>query len=344
MGFFDKLFGSRKETPSAPILEPVRTWQENPKPPAETKPQGELPVGDFVSEAHESPRIVVCQQYKYGKFVQLPDGPILPGVEHTYTGMSQDMPREMVMSPGIFKDDLPNSIDRYPWKGEGGEIIKILVEKNGRPYVLIARRMMRSEGGFGSNQRDYTEMHALVLPAESWSVALVPQLADALIAKGRVRSDSHLPPIEFRTDILDKPLPPDWLDDATKDLIAIVVGGKPVALQEWQTTEKDFAQRLFRCLICLPEKLARQSSFGIGLGPMKSAGETRIAHTMAAKGLRKIGGQWKDMNPEDSAFGDRYLAALIQAVHGSTTPREVIRAVASLPPELLTETEKRFRI
>lgn len=316
MSIFTKIFGGE--------IGPERS---RPQPPSqETMPQrpkqieGELPQKIFTSESREKPRVIRAQQYKYGKVLQSPDGPIVQGSEHSSTGRSAELPNGTAAHPSKLFPHSFNSIDNYPWKNEGGEIVKRLIEQNGRQYVVIARRMLRSEAGENKYGRMYTEMHEIVIPAEEWSVAAVPQLADVLQAKGTTVVNNTIPAIELKTDYLDQPLPEGWFDGYVKELISNVASGKPIALQDWDVKEKDFLQKLFGCLICLPENVARQISFGTGMADSEE-GEVRIAHTKTAKGLRKIGGQWRGAAPEDIVFGQRYLMALVQTISNSKTPR-----------------------
>ncbi|MFH1012789.1 MAG: hypothetical protein V1760_03525, partial [Candidatus Peregrinibacteria bacterium] len=285
-------------------------------------------------------------QYKYGKILQNPGGPIIKGSEHTSTGKSTNLPPGTAIHPQeLFShpfNDPTSYQSQYPWMEEGGEIIKKIIRRGDREYVICARRMLRSENGERQPGRNYTEMHATVIPAEDWSVAIVPQLADILEAKGVTEISTSLPPIELKTDVLDQPLPENWLDNYVKELIANAVSGKPIALQDWDVSERKFLQKLFYCLICLPENLARQSSFGAGLAGCKE-GEVRIAQTMSALGLRKIGGQWKGNTEEDVITGQRYLTALIGAIRNCTTPRHVMAAVQNIPQNIKREVEKRFQ-
>jgi len=339
MSIFRKFFSGQAEPakPQHPSQEQVR-----PKP---NQILGELPQNYFTTESREIPRIVHAQQFRYGKILQSPNGPIVPGLDHCITGKSTLLPDGTPDHPSkLFFHEFENpDIDpKYPWKDEGGEIVKRLIELNGRQYVVVARRMLRSENGEGNPGRLYVEMHEIVIPTEEWSVAVVPQLADILEAKGVTTTNNSMPVIELKTDTLDQPLPEGWFDNYIKEVISNVVSGKPIALQDWNVKEKDFLRKLFHTLTCLPENIARQISFGAGLAGSKE-NEVRIAHTKIARGLRKIGGQWKGTAPEDVAFGQRYLMALVQVIGNCTTPRQVIKAVNNIPLDMRAEIERRFK-
>ena len=60
--------------------------------------------------------------------------------------------------------------------------------------------------------------------------------------------------------------------DYTKEIIASLVTGKPFAMQDWKVTQEEFLNKLFSGLICLPENVARQISFGTGLSDSKEGG------------------------------------------------------------------------
>ncbi len=118
-----------------------------------------------------------------------------------------------------------------------------------------------------------------------------------------------------------------------------------MAIQDWKITEKEFTQKLFFSLLCLPENVARQASFGVGFPKTKPSSDVRIVLTMQAiYPTRKIAGAWKGVAPEDEAFGHKYLAAVENAVSTATTPREVMSAVANLPEELKSEVSRRFAL
>lgn len=344
MGILGKLFGSKKKPKTQPTPQAQPTQEQKPV----VKIEGEIPQANFRSEAQEIPKTVQCKQCEYGKTLQSPRGPIRPGVEHGFTGKSADFPEGTVCHPNMLFKHAFNSGRPYPWAEEGGEIAKrIITGKDGKHYVVVGRRMLRPEDGEEGPKRgrDYTEMHQVVIPAEEWSVAIVPQLSDILKAEGLTESDPAMPPIEVSTDILDQRLPHGWLDDLSKELISNIVSGKPISIQEWDLTQKEFLQKLFNCLICLPEKLARQVSFGAGFADYKK-GEVRVAHTARAKSeIRKIGKQgWKGAEPDDLTFGRRYLATIIQTLAHAKTPRQVIRLVEEeFPPKLKEELERRFQ-
>lgn len=303
---------------------------------------GELPQINFTPESIEKPRVIRAEQYKDGKILQSPNGPIVSEYEHDLTGKSAELPNGTAIHPSkLFLHNL-DFLDDYPWKDEGGEIVKRLIEKTGIQYVIIARRMLRSEAGEEKRGRMYTEMHGIVIPAEQWSVAVVPQISNVLEAKGVTEKNFSMPVIGFKTNILDKSLPNDWFDDYAKELIANVVSGNPLTIQDWDVREEDFLQKLFYCLICLPENIARQISFGAGLANSKE-GEVRIAQTKTAQGLRKINGQWEGTIPIDVAFGQKYLMSLIQAIDNCTTPRQVMKTVNDIPQVIKTEIEERFK-
>lgn len=342
MGILSKIFGggSRKPADDHPVYDPLMQREV----PAAPKPiQGELPQAQFAPESAERLRAVTCQQFRYGKTLQSPNGPIVRGSEHGATGISTNFPKGIPSHPNqLFLHDDKNFWfnEKYPWKDKGGEIVKKLIETNGKQYVVIAKKMLRSESGEGVNGRMYTEMHEIVMPVEEWSVAVVPQISDVLDARGVTEKNYAMPPIELNTNILDEPLPPNWLDGA-RDLIRNIVSGKPIILQDWGS-QKTFLTKLFYCLICLPENIARQVSFGAGFAEANE-GEVRITQAMQAMGgRRKIGENWKDVPQEDIVFGDRYLTELTMALKDCNTPRDIMRAVQNIPLNIKSEMEKRF--
>lgn len=99
MSIFRKFFGGE------PIREePVRQQppsQEQVKPNA-NQISGELPQKISTPESRERPRIVKAQQCKYGKVLQSPDGPIVPGSEHAVTGKSTELPAGTAALPANY--------------------------------------------------------------------------------------------------------------------------------------------------------------------------------------------------------------------------------------------------
>ncbi len=338
MSIFRKLFGgSRPENPRPqPVSGEAKEIQK------EVEVSGEIMQDNFNPEHEAGPRVFSFEQYKFGKKLESDGGPIIGGSEHRCTGKSENLVKGTFIHPDKLFSYKFSDLNSYPWKDEGGEIIKKLIERDGKQYVVVARRMLRSEAGEEKSGRLYTEMHQIVIPAEEWSVAAIPQLTKMLEAKGVTELNPSMPSLEMNTNILDQPFQEGWPDDYTKEIIASLVTGKPLAMQDWKVTQEEFLNKLFSGLICLPEHVARQISFGTGLSDSKE-GSVRIAHTKVAKyKTRKIGGNWKGLTTEDEDFGKKYMDALIKVMEGSKTPREVMKSVTDLPQEIVDEVKKRF--
>jgi hypothetical protein len=344
MGFLDSLFKRGTKTPKEEPKK-IETAKIEPPKKVEIKAGGEMPLKDIVDESKESPRTVKCLQFKYGKLLESKDGPIKNRDEHHDTLISKEFPKSgLNLHPNkLFFHQFDNP-EKYPWTSEGGEIVKRLIEIDGKQFVVCAKRMMRSEDGEKKPGRNYTEMHAVLIPANEWSVSLIPQINNILEAKGVVEKNiPNANPIELKTDLLDEALPENWFDEYVKDLISKTVSGKPISLQDWDVSEKDFLKKLFYTLICLPESIARKISYGTGLA-RSGEGEVRIAHTKSAGGgVRKIGKEWRgEISPDDIAFGQKYLIAVNQLTGDCKTPRDIMKAMKNLPEDLKSEMEKRF--
>lgn len=347
MSRFSEFFSRHPGNDELP--QPPRAEQR--EPPVEIRPRrlsSELEFNAFQHpEANEvEPRTLRFAQAKYGKLVQHEGGPIVSGYEHNVTGASEDFPS------GLFRKAVPptklpfgmedsgSHLD-YPWKDEGGGIVRVTIMNEGRPYVLCARCNFRSEAGEGAIGREFTAAHIIAIPAEEWSVAAIPQLARALKADSLTESRTDMEAVEIKTDILDQELPDEWLDADVKEMLKRALAGQPLSIQDWKTSVGDSLDQIYRCLLCLPEYIGRQISFGAGLVRME--GGVRLARgKIATTPVRKIGETWKGDDTVDLSFGQKYLDALLPRLEKCRTPRDVIRAVETLPPDLFAGVETRM--
>lgn len=341
------MFGKSKEKPGQRSAEtqlpeniaPRRTEPEKPRGGARLKTEAAI-LEDRQEAKEKESRTLNFSHAVYGKVVQEEGGPILAGYEHAVTGHSGDVPEKLRSLAHPNKWPFGDSANtKSIWREEGGPIVKMTVIADGQTYVAIGRKNFLSEAGAGKPGRNYTQAHFAFIPAKDWSVAAIPKLADSLQAKPMTKENSNLDSIEMDTGILDEPLPPDWFDDETKEMLIRILAGKPMSVQNWDASVHDFLKKIYHLSLCLPEKVARQISFGSGLGEMK--GELRLAYGERAQtSPRKIGASWKGEDQLDKSIGKEYLIALMSGVGSCETPRDVMRLVSELPTELLQKAER----
>lgn len=351
MGLLDWLKGSAKPAAKPPQLD----WKaEADKKAAEDavlaereairkRLTGESKVNGPSEADEKEPRALEFDQLIYGKLVQNEGGPIVKGYEYTITGYSQGFTSAMKNAVGvphrIFLDnhDIDN-YNKYPWSEEGGEIIKTTKEIDGKSYVICARYRRISESGENKQDRLFGQMHVIAIPAEEWSIAVIPQLNSILNAKPQTATDSSMDKIKIDNKKMDEKLPEAWFDESVKELILRILTGKSIGLQSWDTKIGETLNKFYFCLLCLPENVSKRISFGAGLRNLK--GSVRLGHGMAATTpLRKIGGEWKGGESMDFSLGKRYLGELERILPACQTPRDVLKAVKDLPLELKNSVE-----
>ena len=157
-----------------------------------------------------------------------------------------------------------------------------------------------------------------------------------------------MPALEMNTENLDQPLPEGWFNQLTKEMVLRTASGNSLSIQDWKMSQSDSLQHIFRTLICLPEEVARRMSFGSGIAystPTEELG-LRAYHGMIGRGggsmrLADKGWQPQYENVEKNKLGEEYLAALTPLIASAKTPRDVMKAVVQLPPEIVERVSKR---
>lgn len=349
-GFFSRLFGGGKEngpqdTRSSSRLDTSAKTAMSSVPERKT-PQhlvSEVRLPETTREYKEGAKTIQFAQCTYGKLVQFEGGPILPGIDYSVTGTSPDFKdvfKILSLARGVFGVGDASPWYVYPWRGEGGGIEKINVEINGEPMVLVARFNAYTEDGAAGRQRDFQSAHFAMVSGKDWSVAVIPQLVEKLSTEPGVEKTAPLSPLEFGTDVLDRDLQEHWFDDSVKELLVRVISGKTIAIHEKEKSVKQFLDTVFLCELCLPENTARNMSFGSGLF---SSEKVRMSTAMSARGdMKKEGGVWQGDQNIDFGLSNEYVSVLESKLAGCKTPRDVMKAVDSLPRDLIEKVEKRI--
>lgn len=366
MEWFKKLFGmgepprprrypDRKPKPAAEAPKPARQPAPEKREPLSPRgrrlsnePKIEMPE---IPESQETePRRLEFMQVSFGKLLKegAVGGPVRRFPDHGITGYTDGTPEELRnIAPtkgsndwSVFGSDEQFDWKRdYPWLDERGPVAKINKVVKGESYIGIGRIIGRSEEGrHDKSGRFYTEGRFIFIPAKEWSVAAIPQLANALdpeppndFALGTME------PKKMSTRILDKKLNKNWFNDEVKDLLIRVVTGKTLSIQDHELSPKDFLETFYYASLCLPENVARQISFGTALPEMR--GGLRVGHTARAMGgtdLRKVAGNWKGedyLQTELVALVEGYVEAIKAGIEQCETPRDVMKMVTALPSD-----------
>lgn len=309
----------------------------------------ESPIPDAgQSESLESPRTVKCFQFKYGKRVQTPDGPVVRGMEHTITAAPADPLVRKVAK--IIPEEIPFGVGTWTnlQKLQYKPIVKVSRIVDGSPYVICGLTSSRGEGGVGKPGRGYTEAHFIAVPASDWSVAVIPQLIKLLNNTPRGdREPLAMPELEVNTDVLDKPLAQNWLSDA-RDILVRLASGQTLSIQAQTALEQDvFLNNIFHALICLPEKVARRISFGSGIGPELQEADFGLRAFLGMTGfehgpMKVMDNPWTHDDATKLKLGEEYVAVLMPLIASAKTPREVMRAVQKLPANITEQVVKRI--
>ncbi len=298
-------------------------------------------------EANEGPRTIQCLQFKFGKHVIEPGGRI-DGRDYHTTAAPQTPLAQVPAHTSLYPFGVGDLTD---WeKMRFSPIVKVTRMIGDKPYVICGCVTARPEAGDGKGGRKYQEAHYIAVPAQEWSIALIPRLTTVLNTTPRVVGEpSTMPDIEESTNTLDEPLPQNWFNDA-KDILVRLAGGQTLSQQNWDADgQQKFLQNLFLALVCLPEPAARQVSFGAGIGRdgvQDGKVGLRAFHGMSGfaydRSLKITDQPWKNDNAERLKFGEDYVAALLPLIASAKTPREVMRAVTQLPKPLVAEVTKKM--
>lgn len=350
MGIFGKFFGGGRDRGGySPTEEQdFRVTPDVVQPPKPRRLETEI-VLEVNSEIEKPPHIINTKQLLYGKPHITKGGPIINGAEHGVLNHTQNLDTNLAkgMSGIIFDPEFGG--DRVPsrfydsWSVESGPILKMSKIIDGKPYIICVRKDFRSEDGEGTNGRKYTSARVIAIPAEEWSVSIIPQLSEKLrtepLTKEEIEKENNTK--DFSTEILDKEFPEGWFSNEIEEYLVRLVSGNPASVQDVETGSKEFLNRIFYCMLCLPEKLARQVSFGTCMPQMTD--RIRLSHGMIGRTSKSVNIPSKKWHLEDGmdfTFGNHYVAKIKEIIQSCKTPRDVMRAVASLPNEIVQKVEQ----
>lgn len=315
--------------------------------------KGELPPTPFTPEYRRRTTPITAYEYRHGKLVQYRKGPILPTIEHAASSLTRGFPRNCAPSESslFFHSVSSDSINRIAntWGEGAGEVVKTTIRtREGQQYTVIAQRHFIPEDGVGGRKRTYTEMHALMIPDADWSITVIPQMMRLLDANSVTERNFDADPVSIDTQLLDAPLATDWFTPDIEELLVRIISGKSVSLQSRHLSQDEFIHQLFHCLACLPERVARQVSFGAGLASTNDTdGDVRISQSYFAKAATtKIGDRWRgeEALTEQLKLGQEYLGVIRPLIANCTTPRQVLAMIATrVPAPLRQQVEARFQ-
>ncbi|MCC6316910.1 MAG: hypothetical protein IT361_04385 [Gemmatimonadaceae bacterium] len=274
------------------------------------------------------------EHFVYGKRVQAPDGPIVPGSEHGCTGRSANFPMALAGECHPAKIGLgdrdPRRWAQCAWARTGG-IVTGVAMLEGTPWVICGRQRERSEGGEGVDGRFYSEVHYAAADATQLAPHAIAGLAKVLLVEPRTTVDLDLAPLQVVDDD-PQVLAPEWFD-GVRVLLRGVMSGVPVNVQDWETMPEAFLQLASACLAAMPATLRCRIPVGAGLMTMDTA--VAMASGMAALGgLRVIGGNPKNAQDFDLTPGIAYVEWIEPLVRQCTTVAQVAAVVARRLPRL----------
>ncbi len=313
-------------------------------PPQETDEQPhvtletELPLQAFAKESEEAVRTISMNQIIYGKTIDA-SGDIIRHLDHRITGHSSTISDEAFRASSdrfkIVSSSFSSFRRNYAWPEEGA-ILRSAISVEGQPYISCTRVGLRPENPSKGGGREYTQAHSILIPADEWSVSLIPQLPDLLSLQPMREGEetNTLPDIETSTALLDRPLPNEWFNDEVRELVRNICTGRPIESQARTLQVSAMLESLYFVSLCLPEAVARRMSFATGMQDMNS--NFRVEHGMRAMNTdarRLVGGQWKG-DQSGLSEADRYIDALSGVLKGANSAREVMKAVDALPEDI----------
>ncbi|GMV41628.1 MAG: hypothetical protein AMXMBFR64_33440 [Myxococcales bacterium] len=256
-------------------------------------------------------------QVRYGKLVQSPRGPIVPGCDHGCTVRSPGVTAEVVRWCRPDRLGLGGGAgftwDHYRWP-DGG-VVGAAVEG----VVVVGRIRGRSEAGEGAPGRLYTEAHYGVCRPDAWDRALLP--AVPLSPEPPVVVDPAAPPLVVSpTDIA---LPDGWAEQV-RLLLAVVASGLAVGIRDRGAVEAQL-ERTAVVLACLPREVAWRVPFGAGLARVTDAVAIGFGEAVAT-GVSIVDGVLRGAD-EAALPGLAYAEHVARIGAGATTLRELCERV-----------------
>ncbi len=300
-------------------------------------------------EAEEGVHSVSALQGRFGKYVTEKGGAVPYGLEYNAVGSSPRCKELGITIPGNVTFPF-GSGDLSNWGLKRKPFAIIHKEFAGKQWIICGMGEGIDSDGPGKGGRPSTEAHFIFIPAEEWSVGMIPDVIKKMDTTRLLKSESTMPELEVSNKALDEDLPEDWLNQTVRDMIVRIASGKTLSIQNAHVKElshDDTLRRMFNVLMCMPNEVARRISFGTQL--MDKSGQPTVGlrmfdgyHAFTAR-PHKLEGKdvWQRDKPETNKLGEEYLAALTPLIASAKTPREVMRAVTQLPRDLIERVSKR---
>ncbi|MGA2060644.1 MAG: hypothetical protein ABSG67_09210 [Thermoguttaceae bacterium] len=271
------------------------------------------------------------RQCIFGKLVG-PDGTVLAGCEHNWTGYTSELPEEVRrLRPshlGIGIDDRIDWSD-YPWRDARGALALRPLRLGDHWHLLAARVRGRQEKG--NIGRYYTQACYLLAPLETVRDIDLFCLPQVLKAEPMHKQDFALTPVAVQSPV-DPPLPAGWFDQV-RPLLEPLVSGREVAVQDWDSQPDDFFRVMLWCMACLPAAIRWRVPLGVGL--YKILADYALGHGMTAvDGVRRIRDKWKGIDDIDLSAGKWYADWIAGKTTNVTTVSQLHTCVEKLMPEL----------
>ena len=125
-----------------------------------------------------------------------------------------------------------------------------------------------------------------------------------------------------------------------------IVTGYSVCSEETESTAKEYLQRLFHALICLPESVSRHVSFGAAMWESEGVRINQIQRMPTGRIISKdrASGKWRFPNRNLGDYAQNYVQVIGMLTQECRTPRDVLRVIQSLPQKVVQSVESRFGI
>jgi hypothetical protein len=286
---------------------------------------------------------IVWEQLVFGKLVQSPGGPIVPGLGYRVTGISSGYPPELVSrshphQTGLNTSDLFNW-QKFPWNAGGGFIARPVLE-SGRPAILAGRIRGRSERGEGEAGRPYVQAHYAVTSVAQWNPAAIALLPSLLDANPMMAEDKSM--AELRLDDgmtrgwFDRPLESNWIESIF-ELLTAVASGVSFNVQDPEASLDDFLDRCALCACAVPRTLAWRISIGAGLAEMRNDVSLGLGQFAPPAGFRRVGPNLHGSELPELKAGTIYVEWLRLHASDVRTRGDLRRRIGDLLPAFADE-------
>ncbi len=262
---------------------------------------------------------------RFGKPVTAPRGPVRPGAEHGVTGRSAGFPAWLdpwcIPSLVGLGDDGSLDWDAYPWRTEGGCLVRIPVAgpEESRESILYGRARLRPESGDSGGGRRYCEAVYAAAPLEGVGSGELAMVLAALRPEPVVGGTARLATLELGSGPVGGR---EGYGPGLGEWIEVLASGHGLSVQDWELSLESFVARVEAVLAAFPPVVARVMPVAAGIVAMD--GSHALALGMKAMaGVRVVGGALRGLEGLDLGPGRRYREWVEPVIAGAAGIREV---------------------